>query len=71
MSGIQEHVHVRAYELWQRACSPEDRSEEFWFAAERELENSTATADEEAGILDPSVKEPPVAAFYPGAPAGW
>jgi len=71
MSGIQELVRERAYELWQQAGSPEDRSDEFWFAAERELENRTPMADGEASILVPSVEEPPVAAFYPGAPASW
>ncbi|THD45477.1 MAG: DUF2934 domain-containing protein [Bradyrhizobium sp.] len=37
MSGAQEHVHVRAYELWELAGTPEGRDEEFWFAAESEL----------------------------------
>jgi len=38
MSGTQELVYDRAYDLWQQAGSPEGRSDEFWFAAERELE---------------------------------
>lgn len=68
MSGIQELIRERAYELWQQAGCPEGRSDEFWFAAERELENGTATADGEAGTLIRSVEEPPVVAFQNGAP---
>jgi hypothetical protein len=37
MSGIQERVQVRAYDLWQQAGNPQGRSEEF-YAAESELE---------------------------------
>jgi hypothetical protein len=70
MSGIQELVRERAYQLWQRAGGPEGRSDEFWFAAEHELEGKTATADGEAGTLVPPVEEPPVAAFQHGAPTG-
>jgi hypothetical protein len=39
MSGLQERVYVRAYELWEQAGSPEGRSDEFWFAAESELDH--------------------------------
>lgn len=70
MSGIQELVRERAYELWQQAGCPEGRSEEFWFAAERELENGAATAEGEAGTLIRSVEELPVVAFQNGAPTG-
>ena len=71
MSGIDELVRERAYELWQQAARPDGRSEEFWFAAEHESEDNTAMADGDASTLVPSVEEPPVAALYPGAPAGW
>ena len=62
MSGTQELVHERAYDLWQQAGSPEGRSDEFWFAAERELEYGeteygAATAVEEAGIVASTVEE--------------
>ena len=70
MSGIQELVRERAYELWQQAGGPEGRSDEFWFAAEHELEDETAMADGEAGILVPSVDEPPVVVIDLGAPTG-
>jgi Protein of unknown function (DUF2934) len=39
-----EQIRQRAYELWQLAGSPEDREQEFWYEAERELQNSD-TAD--------------------------
>ncbi|MGA2488144.1 MAG: DUF2934 domain-containing protein, partial [Roseiarcus sp.] len=70
MSGIHELVRERAYELWQRAGSPEGRSDEFWFAAEHELEDRTAIADGEADILVPSVDEPPVVIMDLRAPTG-
>jgi hypothetical protein len=62
MSSTQELVHERAYDLWQQAGGPEGRSDEFWFAAERELEYGeseyeTATTVEEAGVLVPMVGE--------------
>ena len=62
MSGTQELVHERAYDLWRQAGGPEGRSDEFWFAAERELEYGeteyeAATAVEEAGILASMVEE--------------
>ena len=62
MSGTQELVYDRAYDLWQQAGSPEGRSDEFWFAAERELvygetEYGAATGVEEAGILASMVEE--------------
>ena len=66
MSGIQEHVHARAYELWQLAGAPEGRSDEFWFAAERELEYGeseyeTAAVDGSAGTFILAIDEPPAA----------
>ncbi len=57
MSSLQERVPVRAYELWQQAGNPEGRSDEFWFAAESELEYweskyESANVDVEAGIFE-------------------
>jgi hypothetical protein len=68
MSGTQELVYERSYDLWQQAGGPEGRSDEFWFAAERELEygeleSAIATVVEEAGILVPTVEERSVNAF--------
>ena len=39
-----EQIEQRAYELWEAAGRPEDREQEFWHEAERELQNSD-TAD--------------------------
>ena len=33
MSGSEDWIAKRAYELWDRAGRPDGRSEEFWFAA--------------------------------------
>ena len=62
MSSTQEHVRLRAYELWKLAGTPEGRANEFWFAAENELEYGdseyeTEAVVEEAGILVPMVGE--------------
>jgi Protein of unknown function (DUF2934) len=34
-----EQIRQRAYELWDAAGRPEDREQEFWHEAERELKN--------------------------------
>jgi len=72
MSGTQDLVYERAYDLWQQAGGPEGRSDEFWFAAERELEYGeseyeAATSIGEAGVLVPTVEEQSVTAFEVGA----
>ena len=69
MSGIQEATRERAHELWQQAGCPEGRSDEFWFAAERQLEYGTAAIDGEADTFIPAVDEPPVVVIDLGAPA--
>jgi hypothetical protein len=38
MSGSEDWIAKRAYELWDRAGRPDGRSEEFWFAAKEEVE---------------------------------
>ena len=43
MADPSEQIRQRAYELWQLAGSPEDREQEFWYEAERELQNSDTT----------------------------
>jgi hypothetical protein len=68
MSSTQEHVRLRAYELWKLAGTPEGRANEFWFAAENELEYGeseyeTAAVDGEAGTFIPAVDEPPTVAI--------
>jgi hypothetical protein len=46
----EEHVRQRAHQLWEQAGSPEGREDEFWFEAERELQNGdpALNAEEEA-----------------------
>ena len=63
MSSTQAHVCARAYELWQQAGAPEGRSDEFWFAAERELEYGeseyeTAAVAGSAGTFVLAIDEP-------------
>ena len=60
MSDNKELVRIRAYELWRLAGEPEGRSDEFWFAAERELQIETAMGDREAGAVVFPAEEPPV-----------
>ena len=71
MIGIQELLRERAYELWQQAGSPKGLSDEFWFAAEHELEDKTATAVGEACSLVPPIEEPPADAFFLEGPVEW
>jgi hypothetical protein len=73
MSGTQELVHERAYDLWRQAGGPEGRSDEFWFAAERELEYGEseyeiATEVGEAGNVVPTIDERSAYAFQVGSP---
>ena len=38
-----EQIQQRAYELWHAAGRPEDREQEFWYEAERQLKKSDGT----------------------------
>jgi DUF2934 family protein len=38
-----EQIRWRAYELWKLAGEPEDREQEFWYEAERELKKNEGT----------------------------
>ena len=33
----EEQIRIRAHELWEQAGKPEDRDEEFWLLAEKDL----------------------------------
>ncbi len=70
MSSIEEAVRRRAYELWEQAGQPEDRSEEFWFAAIAELEGKPPTFRERVEALGPPIVEPPNLAVRHGVPVG-
>ncbi|MCP3712513.1 DUF2934 domain-containing protein [Paraburkholderia sp. CNPSo 3274] len=36
-SGQEERIRRRAYELWEKAGSPEDHTDEYWHRAEAEI----------------------------------
>ena len=44
MSAMEKTIRELAYELWEQAGRPDDRSDEFWFAARFELERTTDAA---------------------------
>lgn len=54
MHHIEENrIRDRAYQLWQDAGQPEDREQEFWYQAERELvEEDEVDLSAEASALD-------------------
>lgn len=54
MPHIEEHkVRDRAYQLWEEAGHPEDREQEFWFQAERELaEEDEIDVSREASVIN-------------------
>jgi hypothetical protein len=69
MSGIEDSVRKRAYELWEQAGMPEGRSDEFWHAAMAEL-GATETMQERVDALGPPIVEPPEVAVQHGIPVG-
>ena len=50
-------IRDRAYQLWNQAGQPEDREQEFWYQAERELaeEDEVDTSREAAAIGLPPI----------------
>ena len=70
MSGIEETVRRRAYELWEQAGKPDGRSEEFWFVAIAELEGKPPTFEERVEALGLPIAEPPGLAVRYGVPVG-
>lgn len=54
MHHIEENrIRDRAYQLWQDAGQPEDREQEFWYQAERDLaEEDEVDLSAEASALD-------------------
>jgi hypothetical protein len=46
MTGpTDEQIRARAYQLWEAAGRPDDRQDEFWHEAERELSKRDGTND--------------------------
>jgi hypothetical protein len=46
MANLAERIRARAYELWEQAGRPQDRSDEFWYKARQELAGDAATENE-------------------------
>ena len=48
----EDKIRERAYQLWSDAGQPEDREQEFWYQAERELaeEDELDTSKEASAI---------------------
>jgi hypothetical protein len=47
-----EQIRLRAHQLWVKAGQPEDREQEFWYQAERELKKDpTNNPDEKSGTF--------------------
>jgi hypothetical protein len=54
MNTNEQVIREQAYELWDHAGRPDDRSDEFWFAAIAEFESG-----EETGERNLSANVPP------------
>jgi hypothetical protein len=53
MSEPEQRIRERAYHLWREAGRPPGRNEQFWFAAEREIENEVpAVGAQASGAID-------------------
>jgi hypothetical protein len=63
-NNIEDEVRRRAYELWEQYGRPEGGEEEFWFKAEREINEARgvdrATPEASSGS-NRQQKAPPVA----------
>jgi hypothetical protein len=53
MTDTEQRIRLRAYQLWEQAGRPHEHSEEFWFAARREIEGDMPPlGDRPAGAID-------------------
>ena len=54
MPHVEEYkIRERAYQLWDEAGQPQDREQEFWYQAERELaEEDEVDTSREASVID-------------------
>lgn len=43
----EQQIRQRAHQLWELAGKPEDREQDFWFEAERELKGADSTDNPE------------------------
>jgi len=68
MSASEDVIRQRAYDLWDQAGRPSDRSNEFWFAAKAEFERKERTGDGQLSALVPRRTEPRRHEPAPSAP---
>ncbi len=59
MNAIEEMIRERAYELWDQAGRPDDRSYEFWFTARTEFGPKEGTAKRQVSAPVRRRVEPP------------
>jgi hypothetical protein len=72
MSAIEETIRKRAYELWDHAGRPDDRTDEFWYAARAQFKDQgeETADDEQAGAVVSPPDEPPAVAAQPSVAVG-
>ena len=46
-----EHIRVRAHELWEQAGKPEGQDEAFWHLAERDLQEQEQSGNSQSAIV--------------------
>ena len=74
MSDNERRVRERAYQLWEAAGYPQDRSDEFWYYARQEIESDVPpVGDAPGGAIDfppdeRSVEDPPDLSVDTGMP---
>ena len=70
MNERDEAIRRRAYALWEHAGCPDARSEEFWYAARREIDGDMEIDLPPVDPFEPPIDEPPGVAFQHGLPVG-
>ncbi len=74
MSDIERRVRERAYQLWEEAGYPPDRSDEFWYRARQEIESDIPpVGDAPGGAVDfpadeMTLEDPPEMSVDTGMP---
>jgi hypothetical protein len=53
MENREERIKRRAYELWENAGKPDDREDEFWMKAEREIAGADEPGETPIGRASP------------------
>jgi hypothetical protein len=60
MTDTEQRIRERAYQLWEQAGRPNDRGEDFWHAARREIEDAVPSPG--------AIHNPPAGASPEGPP---